>query len=72
MIKETIGDVLKNNDKVWDISSVCTVKYKERSTGRIFEINPCIDDDFFDETYRRGFRTGAYILISGELPDKWK
>lgn len=34
---------------------VFIVKYKERSTGKIFEINP-----------------HKYILISGELPDKWK
>lgn len=51
---------------------IFTVKYKERSTGRIFEINPLIDDAFFDTAIRIGFRTGENILISGELPNKWK
>lgn len=48
------------------------VKYKERSTGRTFEINPKIDNSFYDTLYRNAFQTGEYILISGELPDKWK
>ena len=48
------------------------VKYKERSTGRTFEINPKIDNPFYDTLYRNSFRSGEYILISGELPDKWK
>lgn len=48
------------------------VKYKERSTGKIFEINPKIDNPFYDTLYRKAFRSGEYILISGELPDKWK
>lgn len=51
---------------------VFVVKYKERSTGRTFEINPEIDNPFYDTLYRNLFRSGEYILISGELPDKWK
>lgn len=51
---------------------VFIVKYKERSTGRTFEINPKIDNPFYDTLYRNSFRSGEYILISGELPDKWK
>ena len=48
------------------------IKYKERSTGRTYEINSQIDDTFYDTLYRNSFRSGEYILISGELPDKWK
>lgn len=48
------------------------VKYKERSTGRVFEINPKINNSFYDRLYRNAFQTGEYILISGELPEKWK
>lgn len=51
---------------------VFIVKYKECSTGKIFEINPNINNAFYDNIYRNAFRTGKYILISGELPDKWK
>lgn len=51
---------------------VFIVKYKERSTGKTFEINPNIDNPFYDALYRNLFRSGEYILISGELPDKWK
>ena len=48
------------------------VKYKERSTGRVFEINPKINNSFYDRLCRNAFQTGEYILISGELPEKWK
>lgn len=52
---------------------VFTVKCKERSTGKILEINPKADlGPFYDTLYRNLFRSGEYILISGELPDKWK
>lgn len=51
---------------------VFVIKYKERSTGRVFEINPQINNSFYDTLYRNAFRTGKYILISGELPEKWK
>ena len=51
---------------------VFIIKYKERSTGRTYEINPKIDDPFYDTLYRNSFRSGEYILLSGELPDKWK
>lgn len=52
--------------------NIFTVKYKESSTGRTFEVNPLINDQFYDTLYRNAFRSGEYILISGELPDKWK
>jgi predicted peptidase len=53
-------------------NDVFTVKYKERSSGRVVEINPNINDPFYDNLYRNAFQTGEYILISGVLPDKWK
>lgn len=52
--------------------NVFTVKYKERSTGKMFEVNPNIDNPFYDTLYRNAFQSGEYILISGELPAKWK
>ena len=48
------------------------VKIRERSTGRILELNPNIDNSFSDTMTRRLFHSGEYILISGDLPDKWK
>lgn len=63
-----------NNDKTKkDVKrDVFVVKYKERSTGRVFEINPKINNSFYDRLCRNAFQTGEYILISGELPEKWK
>lgn len=63
-----------NNDKTKkdDKRDVFVVKYKERSTGRVFEINPKINNSFYDRLCRNAFQTGEYILISGELPEKWK
>lgn len=49
-----------------------TVIYMERSTGKTVEINPNINDAFFDTFYANMFRSGAFILISGELPAKWQ
>lgn len=51
---------------------VFTIKAKERSTGRLLELNPAIDDPFMDTMIRGLFHSGRYILISGNLPDKWK
>lgn len=70
----------KNSEMVFDkekylehlSKDVFVVKYKERSTDRIYEVNPNIDNPFYDTLYRNSFRSGEYILISGELPDKWK
>ena len=63
-----------NNDKTKKDAKrdVFVVKYKERSTGRVFEINPKINNSFYDRLCRNAFQTGEYILISGELPEKWK
>lgn len=63
-----------NNDKTKKDAKrdVFGVKYKERSTGRVFEINPKINNSFYDRLCRNAFQTGEYILISGELPEKWK
>lgn len=49
-----------------------SVKVKERSTGRILELNPYIDNPFSDTMTRGLLHSGEYILISGDLPDKWK
>lgn len=64
----------RNNDKTKKDAKrdVFVVKYKERSTGRVFEINPKINNSFYDRLCRNAFQTGEYILISGELPEKWK
>lgn len=70
----------KNTEMIFDkekylehlSKDVFVVKYKERSTDRIYEVNPNIDNPFYDTLYRNSFRSGEYILISGELPDKWK
>lgn len=63
-----------NNDKTKKDAKrdVFVVKYKERSTDRVFEINPKINNSFYDRLCRNAFQTGEYILISGELPEKWK
>lgn len=36
------------------------------------EVNPLINDAYFDILYRCAFNSGEYILLEGELPDKWK
>ena len=63
-----------NNDKTKKDAKrdVFVVKYKERSTGRVFEINPKINNSFYDRLCRNAFQTGEYILISGELNEKSK
>lgn len=48
------------------------VKVKERSTGRVLGLNPYIDNPFSDTLTRGLLHSGEYILISGDLPDKWK
>lgn len=49
-----------------------SVKVKERSTGRVLGLNPYIDNPFADTLTRGLLHSGEYILISGDLPDKWK
>lgn len=46
---------------------IYSVKIKERSTGRILELNPCIDNPFSDTMTRGLLHSGEYILISGDL-----
>lgn len=53
-------------------NDIFTVKYKDNDSGKTFEINPLIDDVFWDSVYRNNFRSGRYTLIDGELPEKWK
>ena len=51
--------------------TVFTVKIKERSTGKIIELNPNINNSYVDTMIRCLFQQGEYTLISGELPEKW-
>ena len=51
---------------------VFIVKFIEKSTGRIVEINPRIDNPYWDTLIRFKVLSGEYVLSSGELPDKWK
>ena len=52
--------------------NIYSVKVKERSTGRVLGLNPYIDNPFSDTMTRGLLHSGEYILISGDLPDKWK
>lgn len=76
MIKETDKGGSEGFDKEKYLKhlseDIFIVKFKERSTGITHEINPKIDDAFYDSFYRNMFRSGEYILISGELPAKWQ
>ena len=47
-------------------------KYMKCSIGKVNEINPKIDDVFFDTLFQKCFKSGEYILLSGELPSKWQ
>lgn len=50
--------------------NIHSIKVKERSTGRILELNPCIDNPFSDTMTRGLLHSGEYILISGDLGGK--
>lgn len=54
------------------VEDLYSIKCKEQNTGILIELNPRIDDEFWDRVYRDKFATGEFILVSGELPDKWK
>lgn len=69
----TSGNSFNEEEYLQHLSKdIFTVKYMERSTGKIVEVNPNINDAFFDTFYANMFRSGAFILISGELPAKWQ
>lgn len=48
------------------------IKAKELSTGKVVDINPDINDAYWDTLMRNKFKSGELTLISGKLPDKWK
>lgn len=48
------------------------IKAKESSTGKVVDINPDINDAYWDTLMRNKFKIGELVLISGKLPDKWK
>jgi len=71
-LEEVLNEAVKQQYLNHLSDDIFTVKYRVRSTGRLFEINPLIDDSFFDAILKANFRSGEYILISGELPEKWR
>lgn len=48
------------------------IKAKELSTGKVVDLNPNINDTYFDTIICNKFKIGELVLISGKLPDKWK
>ena len=48
------------------------IKAKESSTGKIVDINPDINDAYWDTLMRNKFKIGELVLVEGSLPDKWK
>ena len=48
------------------------IKAKESSTGKVVDLNPNINDTYFDTIICNKFKIGELVLISGKLPDKWK
>lgn len=47
------------------------IKAKETSTGKIVDINPNINDAYWDTLLRNKFKIGELVLVEGKLPDKW-
>lgn len=48
------------------------IKAKETSTGKIIDINPNINDAYWDTLMRNKFASGELTLLAGKLPNKWK
>ena len=48
------------------------IKIFDQQTQRYLNLNPRIDDVFFDTLIRIKLRTQEYILVKGNLPEKWK
>lgn len=48
------------------------IKAKESSTGKVVDLNPNINDTYFDTLIRNKFKIGELVLVEGNLPDKWK
>lgn len=47
------------------------IKAKESSTGKVVDLNPNINDTYFDTLICNKFKIGELILVEGKLPDKW-
>lgn len=47
------------------------IKAKETSTGKIVDINPNINDAYWDTLMRNKFKIGELVLLAGKLPNKW-
>lgn len=48
------------------------IKAKESSTGKVVDLNPNINDTYFDALICNKFKIGELVLVEGKLPDKWK
>ena len=48
------------------------IKAKETSTGKIVDLNPNINDAYFDTLICNKFKIGELVLLAGKLPNKWK
>lgn len=55
-----------STENVFAICSICG-RHTEKS-----DMVTTINNSFYDRLCRNAFQTGEYILISGELPEKWK
>lgn len=53
-------------------NEVYSVKVKDSTTGAVFDLNPNINNLFYDTAIKNCFLSGKFILLDGELPDKWK
>ena len=53
-------------------SEIYSVKVKDSITGTVFNLNPNVNNSFYDTSIRNCFLSGKFILLDGELPDKWK
>lgn len=47
------------------------IKAKETSTGKVVDLNPNINDAYFDTLICNKFKIGELVLLAGKLPDKW-
>lgn len=47
------------------------IKAKETSTGKIIDLNPNINDTYFDTLICNKFKIGELVLVEGKLPNKW-
>lgn len=66
-LKEKLKSKLLNQSE----EMIC-IKAKESSTGKVVDINPDINDAYWDTLMRNKFKIGELVLVEGKLPDKWK